>query len=326
MNVSNKVSVIMYHYVRELKNSCYPEIRGLEFSLFQQQLDYLEKYYCFISMEELIYCYENKISPPKRAVILTFDDGYSDHFRYVFPELRKRKIQGSFFIPAKPIIENVMLDVNKLHFILASSSDHKKLVLKSFAQLDYYRSEYQLESNEYYFSNIGVASRFDTAEVIYLKRLLQKELPEKLRNIITTNLFEEVVGKSEKEFSQELYLNTPQLKEMLQGDMHIGHHGYDHYWLDSVTEDKQISEIEGGCKFLKELGVNMDSWTMCYPYGAYTDSLIQLLQKYNCRLGFTTKVAVANLNVDDKFKIPRLDTNDIPKSANAIPNDWYLQA
>lgn len=36
----------------------------------------------------------------------------------------------------------------------------------------------------------------------------------------------------------------------------------------------------------------------------------------------TTKVDIANLQVDNPLTLPRLDTNDIPKSKNVKHNKW----
>ena len=38
----NKLTIITYHFVREIENSKYPKIKGLEFSAFKRQLDFLE--------------------------------------------------------------------------------------------------------------------------------------------------------------------------------------------------------------------------------------------------------------------------------------------
>lgn len=39
------VHFIMYHYVRDLKNSEYPTIKGLDKELFEKQLAYLLEHY-----------------------------------------------------------------------------------------------------------------------------------------------------------------------------------------------------------------------------------------------------------------------------------------
>ena len=88
----------MYHYVRPIKKSLYPLIKGLELDAFKMQLSYLEKNYKIITMESLIEFAKNDKSLPENPCLLTFDDGYKDHYTYVFPELKKRGFQGSFFL------------------------------------------------------------------------------------------------------------------------------------------------------------------------------------------------------------------------------------
>ena len=41
----NTLTVVMYHYVRDLKNSKYPALKGLDVQLFEEQILYLKKYY-----------------------------------------------------------------------------------------------------------------------------------------------------------------------------------------------------------------------------------------------------------------------------------------
>jgi peptidoglycan/xylan/chitin deacetylase (PgdA/CDA1 family) len=324
--ISNQnVSIIMYHYVRDLKHSRYPEIKGLDIRLFKEQIRYLKKHYYFITMEMLIDAVDNKTSLPPKSVLLTFDDAYIDHFEYVFPFLDKLKIQGSFYPPVKTVTEHTVLDVNKIHFILASENNKVKIIEEIKIELDKYRSDYGLKSHTYYLEKLAHKSRYDTAEVIFIKRLLQIELPENIRKIITKNLFEKIVGIGEESFSRDLYMNIEQLECMNRNSMHIGSHGYDHYWLGSLSKEKQKNEIEKSLTFLDEIGSDLNQWTMCYPYGNYNNSTIELLTEYKCKLALATKVDIANTQKSNRFTLPRLDTNDIPKKEGATTNDWYLK-
>ncbi len=315
----------MYHYVRDLENSRYSDIKGLSLNQFRKQLDYLLKHYTVIRMEDVIDAIKRKKEIPKNSLLLTFDDAYKDHFEFVFPILDELNIQGSFFIPAQAIVKHKLLDVNKIHFILASVEDKMQLVNDIYSLLDKFREEYSLESNEYYFEKLAVPNRFDTKEVIFIKRILQRELPEKLRNIMSDELFKKYVFHSEKVFAKELYLRKDQIKLMKRRGMYIGSHGFDHYWLNTLTPEKQEEEINLSLQFLKELGCNTSEWAMCYPYGAYNDSLIEILKKKNCVLGLSTKVDIADLNKDDVFSLPRLDTNDFPKESEAPVSAWTLK-
>lgn len=53
----SKVYIVMYHYVRDLKNSCYPGIKGLDYELFKDQIAYFAKKFHVITMEEVINFY-----------------------------------------------------------------------------------------------------------------------------------------------------------------------------------------------------------------------------------------------------------------------------
>lgn len=309
---NDKVTIVMYHYVRDLRNSKYPKIKGLELDLFIEQINYFEKKFVFITMEELIDSIYNHSKLPKNALLLTFDDAYIDHYSNVFPILMRKNIQGSFFVPVKAIENNEVLDVNKIHFILASSININDLIKRTFQELENQRKIHNLQSNEYYFNKLAIASRMDSKEVIFFKRLLQKELPESIRSSIIDQLFKEFVRTDEDIFSRELYMNKEQLSMMVKNGMHIGHHGYNHKWLNSVSKEEQQTEIENGCKFLKNIGVDMNNWTMCYPYGAYDHNLINIIKSNNCKLALTTHVDVANISKHNQYELPRLDTNDFP--------------
>ena len=323
IEVKNNITIIMYHYVRDLANSQYPEIKGLDIQLFSEQILFLKNHYNIIKMEELVASLENNFELPTKAALLTFDDAYIDHYTYVFPVLQKHKIQGSFYPPIKALTENLVLDVNKIHFILAKIQDKDLIVSEIYKQLDIFREKYNLESNKYYYDKLAISDRMDTATVIFIKRLLQVELIEPLRLLITDYLFKKYVSNDEATFSASLYMNETQIKKMFDAGMHIGSHGFNHYWLSKLDQNQQKLEIEKSISFLKGIGVNANSWTMCYPYGDYDDNIIEILKQSGCKLGLTTRVDVANISTDNPFKLPRLDTNDIPKAKDARPNEWY---
>jgi len=321
--MNKNITIIMYHYVRDLANSQYPEIKGLDFKLFLEQIMFLKKHYHIIKMEELIAAINANQNLPPKAALLTFDDAYADHYANVFPTLIKHDIQGSFFAPVKAITEKQVLDVNKIHFVLASVENKELLVSEIFKQLDSHREEYLLESNEYYFQKLAVANRMDNKTIIFIKRLLQVELVEALRIAILNHLFQKYVSSDEASFSESLYINTTQIKEMHEAGMHFGSHGYDHYWLSKLEPKSLKLEIDKSRLFLSELGMNAESLTMCYPYGDYDDNVIKILKQSGFALGLTTRVDVANISCDDRFQLPRLDTNDLPKIGDCAPNKWY---
>jgi hypothetical protein len=92
-----------------------------------------------------------------------------------------------------------------------------------------------------------------------------------------------------------------------------------------LSYNNQKIELEKALAFLNQIGCDTSQWTMCYPYGDYNDSTIELLTEYNCKLALTTEVNIADLQQYNKYTLPRLDTNDIPKDSGSITNEWYLK-
>lgn len=319
----SKLHIVMYHYVRELQVSRYPEIKGLEYSLFEQQLKFFKKNFHVVTMEQVIAYMEKKESLPERAVLLTFDDGYIDHFTYVFPMLMEFGMQGSFFVPGKVFTEHCLLDVNKIHFLLASAPI-EVLYEELLRQLNFYRGqEWQYEENQELIQKYAIANRYDCKETIFFKRILQVVLPEELRGIIVDALFQKYVNVSENVIAHELYMNYDQMKLMKKSGMYFGVHGYDHYWMNRLPLERVEDDIDKALESMAGL-IDIKKWVINYPYGSYSQDIFKKLNDKGTVLGLSTDIGIADLDKDNRFALPRLDTNDFPpKSQNYLLNKLY---
>ncbi|MEQ6890515.1 polysaccharide deacetylase family protein [Halomonas sp. CS7] len=315
--MSASLTIVMYHYVRPLQESHFPDLKALDLTRFCGQLDFIQHHYQVVTMEQVIAATRGELMLPERSLLLTFDDGYRDHYEYVLPLLIAREIQGSFFPPACSVRDRRVLDVNKIHFILASVKDSSLLVAELFAMIEEHRTEYNLRSNEEYFLAYSGGSRYDTPDVTFIKRLLQKGLPMPLREKMVNRLFRCFVTEDERGFAENLYMSANEIRELYSAGMAIGSHGDRHLWLNTLSDDDLESEIDASLEFLSKLGVLTRDWVMCYPYGGYNDAVLAKLRKKDCALGLTVEVALADPAIHDPLCLPRLDTNDLP------PNSKY---
>lgn len=313
MSSSRPVTIVMYHYVRDLARSRYPRIKGLDVEAFRRQLDHLQSEYTIVRMEDVIAALDGA-DLPSDAALLTFDDGYAEHFDTVFPILRNRGLQGSFFPPVEPVRDGSLLDVNRVHFVLASAASAAEVAAVIDDRVEGSRGDHQLASVAQYRAEWAHSSRFDDAETIYVKRMLQTALPPVVRERIVRELFARFVTADEAAFASELYLSEDQARLMASCGMYIGSHGYSHRWLNRVERSDQVREVEGSLAFLSDIGMPVDEhWVMCYPYGGWNDSLLEVLREHGCSLGVTTEVATADLDIDNRLTLPRYDTNDFPR-------------
>lgn len=308
--MGNRLTVSMYHYVRPIARSRYPEIKGLEYDYFVQQIEFMRQNYRFVSCDDVRAALAGKTELPDNAMLLTFDDGYLDHYTYVFPLLAQYDIPGFFSMPGKILAERKLLDVNKVHFVLASA-DAKDLVSYIKGHLDPYRKDFEFPSFDELYAKYAVANRFDPADVIFVKRVLQTALPEAVRNMLTEELFRKYIPVSEDSFVNELYMTLDQVKIMTRHGMEFGIHGYDHCWLGNLTPEAMRRDVDQALAFFKGI-IPEKGWVMCFPYGSSNPDTVEYVKSRGAGFGFSTEVRVARLGVDNSWMLPRLDTNDFP--------------
>ena len=170
-------------------------------------------------------------------------------------------MQGSFFIPGKTFTTHQLLDVNKIHYILASA-DVDNLLEKVKVKFDYYSGrEFDYLSTDELWNEYAIAGRYDCREIIFVKRILQTVLPERLRNQISSDLFEKYVGILEENLAYELYMTEEQIRTLKKHGMYIGCHGYDHYWLGNLTSEKMKEDIAKGLEAVDEF-IDRNNWAM----------------------------------------------------------------
>jgi hypothetical protein len=74
------------------------------------------------------------------------------------------------------------------------------------------------------------------------------------------------------------------------------------------------------------IGVPASNRTYCYPYGDNDDVTVDLLADSGYAAAFLAKPGIADLGTESRFRLSRIDTNDLPKDQNAAPNEWMAKA
>ena len=112
------MKAVMYHYVR-FPNSKYPYFKGLHVDYFKRQLDWFSNNGGFVGRDDFLNIFKNhKNQELPSGFVLTFDDGLSDHYDFVYPELIKRGIFGIFYIPTLYFTSKKILDVHRIQLLI----------------------------------------------------------------------------------------------------------------------------------------------------------------------------------------------------------------
>ena len=308
-NKQKKCAIVMYHYVRDTEKTNYPKIKALSIGKFKNQLDYLQKNYKIISLPDYI-CYLNgKKDISENSCILTFDDGFSDHYKNVFPILKKKKISACFFPITCPLTESKIPVVHQTHFLLAKIGSEKlakefnKLLVEKFPKI----AKKFIADNKVLKQKKCVWDKSDilAGNLKYNISLMPGKAGSEIVNSIFNRYF-----KNKEKFCKELYMNFSQMREMQRAGMFFGNHGHYHLKLTRISKKEQKEEIIKSKKILeKELGEKVVFFS--YPYGAYDKETIKIIKNegYSCAL--TTDFAINKGKDINMFALKRLDTNHI---------------
>ena len=163
-------------------------------------------------------------------------------------------------------------------------------------------------------NKINAKPHWDTPEVLYIKRMLQRELPEEERNILIDSLFTQYVTQDEEAFANALYMSEEHMRDMITRGHYIGGHGYSHRWFTQFDPDELEDEVQKTVEFLSMLGTPTDRWILGYPFGGHNPEQFTLLEKFGCSVAVTVEHGVANLKEHHSLELPRIDTNEFPFS------------
>ena len=303
----HSLNFVTYHYVRPVKKSLQPNLAALEFDEFKRQVDYFCNNFEVIAGDNLLEIINKKIITRKPKIILTFDDGYIDHYKYVFPYLRKKNISGYFYPPKKVIENKTVLDVNKIQFFLEKEQNRDK-ILKEIDNILLKKRNIQISDLD--ISSINLKSAYDNEKTVLIKKILQYFLPPDEKKIIIDELFGKITGENSALLAKKLYMNTNHVQEMNSENMVFGCHGDNHVWLEFLSKENQKKEILDGINFLKKINIDVKNISVCYPYGSYNEDSLEILKELKISFALTVKNGNVNSNnIANKFEYLRFDTN-----------------
>jgi peptidoglycan/xylan/chitin deacetylase (PgdA/CDA1 family) len=306
-DLKNKGTVsVMYHYVRDNDAEKTPHLSSLYFEDFKSQLDWLQSEFQLLTYAEMNDCIVKHKPFPANTFMLTFDDGLKDHYKYVFHELKKRKLEGIFYVNSSIYEKAFPMAVHITHFIL------EKIGAQEFTKIIVAKLKKHNVSIET--THLDDVYRYDDINYSHIKQLMNYSLNYAVRDKIIEELFFDFY-QNPAEFCDHIYLSLDELKEMHEGGMIIGNHTHSHKVLSRLSREEQHHEIKKCSDFLKK-ELNIDNASFCFPYGhhhTFNGITLELLSNLNLSSAFTTKRETTSANVYGRFMLQRFDTVDLLK-------------
>jgi peptidoglycan/xylan/chitin deacetylase (PgdA/CDA1 family) len=299
---------VFYHYVRDVERTPFPGIKALSVAGFSAQLDWLQARFDIVDGATFERAVVSGTGFDHPAALLTFDDGFVDHYDHVFPILRDRGLGGIFFVAGRTLgAEPVLLNVHKTHFLLSHLGANRFTEEVAAALEREGVSTGPAEREGIY--------RYDEAPDVRIKRILNYEAPYPVTDRVLTGIFTRHLGDSVA-FARGLYLSAAQIREMADGGMTFGFHTESHPVLSRLDAAAQRIELRNGPRLVADL-TGQRSASFCYPYGfshTYNADTLSVLAECGYSMAFNTVRREIVFGQDQRYELPRFDTRDVARA------------
>jgi peptidoglycan/xylan/chitin deacetylase (PgdA/CDA1 family) len=299
----------MYHYVRPTDQQ-QPHLFYLNVDDFVKQLDFFEKNYGFVTREQWQTFTENPNQLPQ-GVVLTFDDGLIDHYRYVYPILKARGIWGIFYISSSTLKADVLLSVHRVHYLLGRFGGEGVLAaLNSVVNESMFIDGFyeQLKAVPYTMQSMD-------GDSVQVKKIVNYALKPEVKDTVLGRVFE-ILGLSEAAIAHDFYMKPEHIREMAMAGFSFGAHGSSHNLLTKFSGEELEAEVAGSVQLMNQV-LPVISDTFCYPFGgvdSWNSEVLDSLQNQKIRYGFVVQSGdISSYDMANRpLCLPRYDCNEFP--------------
>ena len=303
-------TIVFYHYVRNVERTQCSGIKALSVADFAAQVDWLQARFEIIDGATFERAVRAQTGFDRPTALLTFDDGFVDHYEHCFPLLRSRGLGGIFFLAGATLGDRpALLNVHRTHFLLSQlgADQFAKEVAAALERKGAPAPPGRGGERE------GVY-RYDEAPDVWIKRVLNYETPYAVADRVLSTLFDHHVGESDA-FARALYLSAGQVREMAQGGMTFGFHTETHPVLSRLDRERQRVELRDGPLIIRDL-TGQHAVSFCYPYGfshTYNADTLSVLEECGYTMAFNTVRREAVIDQEQRYELPRFDTRDVAR-------------
>ena len=305
------IPVLLYHRVADLPFD--PQWLAVRPEHFEQQMRVLREKFFPLSLRQLLDALAvGKI--PRRAVMVTFDDGYADNFLQAKPILEKFDIPSAIFITTGNLGGKSEFWWDELEkFLFAPALLPETLALnisgETFTQRLAERAFSQKLPDAWNVLNDKTPTE---RHRLYreLAKILTELLPEERETVL--NSLSRWSGCSRAPRASHVSLTAEELADFgKSGLVEFGSHTVRHPKLSRLTAAAQASEIHESRRTLEDI-LGREITAFSYPFGghlAYSRETIAILKSAGFRCAFSAMPYRVRRD-GDAFQLPRCFVRD----------------
>ena len=253
---------------------------------FHRQMSWIKKHFEILSFADLHACAQQNRPWPRRALLVTFDDGYADNYTHAFPILKELNLPATIFLSTGYI------DKPRLFWWDLIAYCVKKTKLSKIKWPD-------ISSHALSFENEKTRRVSIDKILLWIKSVADNEkndFLEKLPHSLEVPLPADISGA--------MQLNWAQVREMAAQRIEFGGHSVTHPILSNIGAPQLEHEI-AGCKRAIETQLEGEVLVFSYPNGQSSPAVHDAVQRAGYAYSTAYYAGVAHPSLG-RYGLPRI--------------------
>lgn len=288
---SRGATVFALHRVLPKGASCFEPELVTFVETFSEFLDWVQENYDVRPLVELFQRRKETVDFRRPPCALTFDDGWYDNYRYAFPQLQKRNLPATIFLPSRFVGTGRKFWQELLWLSLRGIS--KKEDLKEIVDQVALRMPWFPPSS-------GISLRYGS-----LKKILLKRSAEEAEEYV--NSLADLAPPVETVFSRS-FVNWEEVKEMRSSQISFGSHTLNHVLLATSSPNVGRMEVSESRLDLREK-LGEEPCGFAYPWGALGPFTRRQVNDAGYNFAFTIRPGLV-MDTTDPFLLPRIPVSE----------------
>jgi peptidoglycan/xylan/chitin deacetylase (PgdA/CDA1 family) len=246
--------IIMYHGVSDRKNFTING-RHLPGEEFERHLQYFKKNFDVVSLRDICDA-KSIVSRKRRAIALTFDDGYLNNFEIALPLLKKYNMPATFFISTVGLNDTTYIHPSD-YIDLIRNSTHQPVTINGVTFHHHNNQLIYSGKNAYAFINTLNFQGFKTAFAQLREQHPARSITMGVEPVLYKLVSMETIHKF---FNDDLFT--------------VGSHSHDHINLANLSTDELKDQLQRSKALLEQCG-NKIVDSIAFPYGYFNERVIE---------------------------------------------------
>ncbi len=294
---NGRLSTLIFHRVLDEVDPLFPD--EVDARRFDEMCGWVNDWFNVLPLDEAI----SRLRAgtlPRRALAITFDDGYEDNHRLALPILQRHGLSATFFVATRFLDGGCMWNDRIIEAV--RSAPGPVLAVPAVSGLD----AVQLP--------IGDTAQRRAAIDTLIKRIKYLTLGPRDEAVAAVAHAARVAPPT------RLMMRSDQVHDLARQGMGVGGHTESHPILASLDDDAARQEIERGKQRLESI-VQQPVALFAYPNGKpqtdYTRTTVDLARRAGFDAAVSTAWGAARLQ-SDSFQLPRFTPWDRTRSRFAL--------